>query len=311
MLAVPWFAIGDLDGGTLSKRQVGVAYALTAYGIWGVLPLYLKALRAVPALEVVAHRIVWAALLLLLLVAVMGQWHWLRQVRERPRLVWLFVASAAGLSINWLTYIWAVNVDRVVDASLGYFINPLFSVVLGVLVLKERLRVGQWAAVALASAGVLWLTLQAGQPPWIGLTLATSFGLYGLFRKTASIDALGGLTLETWLLLPLAGGYLLYLSLTQQSSWATGGPLQAGLLVAAGPITAVPLLAFAAGARRIPLSLVGILQYLGPSLQLGLGVLVFHEPLPVEKLFGFALIWAALVVYTVEGLTFRAPPATA
>jgi len=311
MLAVPWFVIRDLDGGTLSQRQIGVAYALTAYGIWGVLPLYLKALRAVPALELVAHRIVWAALLLLLLVAVTGQWGWLRQVRERPRLAWLFVASAAGLSINWLTYIWAVNVDRVVDASLGYFINPLFSVVLGVLVLKERLRVGQWAAVALASAGVLWLTVQAGQPPWIGLTLATSFGLYGLFRKTASIDALGGLTLETWLLLPLAGGYLLYLSLTQQSSWATGGPIQDALLVAAGPITAVPLLAFAAGARRIPLSLVGILQYLGPSLQLGLGVLVFHEPLPVEKLFGFALIWAALVVYTVEGLSFRAPPASA
>jgi chloramphenicol-sensitive protein RarD len=295
----------------LSQRQVGVAYALTAYGIWGVLPLYLKALHAVPALEVVAHRIVWAALLLLLVTAVARQWSWLRQVRERPPLVWMFVASAAGLSVNWLTYIWAVNVGRVVDASLGYFINPLFSVVLGVLVLKERLRAGQWAAVTVAGVGVLWLTLQAGQPPWIGLTLAVSFGLYGLLRKTASIDALAGLTLETWLLLPLAGGYLLYLSLTQQSSWATGGATQNALLVAAGPITAVPLLAFAAGARRIPLSLVGILQYLGPTLQLGLGVLVFHEPLPAAKLFGFALIWAALVLYTVEGLSFRARAASA
>jgi chloramphenicol-sensitive protein RarD len=293
----------------LSQRQVGVAFALTAYGIWGVLPLYLKALHAVPPLEVVAHRILWAALLLLLLIASTRQWGWLGQVRQQPRLLWTFVASAAGLSVNWLTYIWAVNAGRVVDASLGYFINPLFSVLLAVLVLKERLRAGQWAALALASAGVLWLTLQAGQLPWIGLTLAVSFGLYGLLRKTASIDALGGLTLETWLMLPLAGGYLLYLSLTQQSSWATGGAAQNALLVAAGPITAVPLLAFAAGARRIPLSLVGILQYLGPTLQLGLGILVFHEPLPLAKLLGFALIWAALVLYTIEGLTFRARPA--
>jgi chloramphenicol-sensitive protein RarD len=220
--------------------------------------------------------------------------------------VWIFVASAAGLSINWLTYIWAVNAGRVVDASLGYFITPLFSVVLGVLVLKERLRAGQWAAVVLAALGVLWLTLRADQPPWIGLTLALSFGLYGLLRKTASIDALAGLTLETWLLLPIAGGYLLYLSLIEESSWATGGVTQGALLVAAGPITAVPLLAFSAGARRIPLSLFGILQYVGPTIQLGLGALVFHEPLPAEKLFGFALIWVALALFAVEGLTFRA-----
>jgi chloramphenicol-sensitive protein RarD len=298
-------------GGALRNRRVGVAYALTAYGIWGVLPLYLKALHAVPALEVVAHRIVWSALLLLLLIALTQEWSWLRQVRERPRLVWMFVASAAGLSINWLTYIWAVNVGRVVDASLGYFINPLFSVVLAVLVLKERLRAGQWAAVAVACLGVLWLTLQAGQPPWIGIILAVCFGLYGLFRKMASIDALGGLALETWLLLPLAGGYLLYLALTHQSSWATADTTQNALLVAAGPITAVPLLAFAAAARRIPLSLIGILQYVGPTLQLALGALVFHEPLPAGKLFGFALIWLALALYAFEGLMFRGRPADA
>lgn len=290
----------------MNQRQVGVAFALVAYGSWGVLPLYLKALHGVPPLEVVAHRIVWAALLLLLVLSVTRQWGWLRQLRERPRIAWTFTASAAALSVNWLTYIWAVDVGRVVDASLGYFINPLFSVVLAVLVLKERLRAWQWAAVALAGVGVLWLTLYARQLPWIGLTLAVSFGLYGLLRKTASIDSLGGLTLETWLLLPLAAGYLLFLSLRHESSWATGGELQNALLVAAGPITAVPLLAFAAGARRIPLSLMGILQYLGPTLQLGLGVLVFREPLPPAKLCGYALIWAALLLYSIEGLTFRA-----
>jgi chloramphenicol-sensitive protein RarD len=289
----------------LSQRKLGISYALAAYGFWGVLPLYLKALHGVAPLQIVAHRIVWAALLLLLVVAWSGQWSWLRQVREQPRLTLTFMATAAALSVNWLTYVWAVDADRVVDASLGYFINPLFSVVLGVVVLKERLRPGQWAAVALAGLGVLWLTLRAQQLPWIGLTLAVSFGLYGLLRKTARMDALGGLTLETWLLLPPALGYLVYRGGTGEGAWPSGGAAQHALLVAAGLITAVPLLAFAAGARRIPLSLMGILQYLGPSLQLGLGVLWFHEPLPLGKLLGFALIWAALVVYSVEGFVSR------
>jgi chloramphenicol-sensitive protein RarD len=197
----------------------------------------------------------------------------------------------------------------VVDASLGYFINPLLSVVLAVVVLKERLRPLQWAAVGLAGLGVVWLTVLAGQLPWIGLTLAASFGTYGLLRKTAAIDSLGGLTLETLLLLPLAGGFLLTLAASGQDSWHGGGLGLQALLVAAGPITALPLLAFAAGARRIPLSLVGILQYLGPTLQLGLGVLVFHEPLPLRKLLGFALIWLAVAAYTLEG-AMLAPRAT-
>lgn len=289
----------------MSQRKAGVAYALFAYGSWGVLPLYLKALHGVPPLEVVAHRIVWAALLLLLVLLLTREWAWLGKLRARPRIAWTFMASAAALSVNWLTYIWAVDAGRVVDASLGYFINPLFSVVLAVLVLGERLRTAQWAAVALAGAGVLWLTWHAGQLPWIGLTLAVSFGLYGLLRKTASIDSLAGLALETWLLLPLAGGYLSFLSLTHQSAWERGNEVTNALLVAAGPITAAPLLAFAAGARRIPLSLMGLLQYVGPTLQLGLGVLVFHEPLPPAKLLGYALIWAALVSYSLEGLAFR------
>lgn len=290
----------------MPQRRLGITYALVAYGIWGLLPLYLKLLSAVPPAEVVAHRIVWAAVLLVAITVVLRQRSWLAQVRARPRILWTFLASAAVLSINWLVYIYAVSVGRVVDGSLGYFINPLVSVVLAVVVLKEQLRPMQWVAVALAGAGVLWLTVLAGQLPWIGLVLAATFGLYGLLRKTAPIDSLGGLTLETLLLLPFAAGYLLWLA--GHGAWSSAAPSLRAWLVAAGPITAVPLLSFAAGARRIPLSLVGILQYLGPSLQLALGVLVFHEPLPPAKLCGFALIWLAVAVFTLESaMLARAP----
>lgn len=288
----------------MSQRRLGIIYALIAYGIWGVLPLYLKALHAIPALQIVAWRIVWAALLLVGVVAVTRNRDFIARLRQRPRIAWTFMASALALSVNWLMYIWAVAQGRVVDASLGYFINPLFSVVLAVLVLKERLRAGQWAALGLALAGVLWLTGLFGQLPWIGLTLAASFGIYGLLRKTASIDALGGLTLETLLLLPIASLYLLGLARHGQGAWATADVSLRSLLIAAGPITALPLLSFAASARRIPLSLLGILQYLGPSLQLALGVFVFHEPLPPSKLAGFALIWLALLFYALESAWF-------
>ena len=292
--------------GLVSERRLGIIYALIAYGIWGVLPLYLKALHAVPPAQIVAHRIVWAAMLLVVVVAVTGKREFLAQLRQRPRIIWTFMASALALSVNWLVYIWGVEQGRVVDVSLGYFINPLFSVVLAVVVLKERLRLAQWAAVAVAFAGVLWLALLAGQMPWIGLTLAVSFGLYGLLRKTATIDALGGLTLETLLLLPFALLYLLGLAVQGHAAWQTADVSLRGLLVAAGPITAFPLLCFAAGARRIPLSLIGILQYLGPTLQLALGVFVFHERLPPAKLAGFALIWLALALYAAESAVFNA-----
>jgi chloramphenicol-sensitive protein RarD len=285
---------------TLSQRRLGIVYALIAYCSWGLLPLYLRALKTVPLLEIVSHRILWSAVLLVVIGLATRQLSWLSQLRERPRLLWTLLASAAALSLNWLVFIWAVSVGRVVDGSLGYFINPLVNVVLAVVVLKERLRPLQWAAVGVAAFGVLWLTVLAGQLPWIGLGLASCFGLYGLLRKTAAIDSLGGLTLETLLLLPLAGGYLLWLAGSGHSAW-NSAPSVPWLLVAAGPLTAVPLLSFVAGARRIPLSLVGILQYLGPSLQLLLGVAVFHESLPTPKLIGFGFIWLAVGLYTVEG----------
>ncbi len=270
-----------------------------------MMPLYVKALGKIPPLQIVAHRVVWAALLLVGLVLGTRQVAWLAQLRERPRIVWTFVLSASVLSVNWLVYIWAIGEGRVVDASLGYFINPLFSVVLGVVVLKERLRRAQWVAVGVAAVGVCWLALLAGELPWIGLTVAASFGVYGLLRKTAAIDALGGLTLETFLLLPIALGYVVYCSSAEQGAFAGGGLDRTLLLLAAGPVTALPLLAFAAGARRIPLALVGILQYVAPSLQLSLGLLVFHEPLPPPKLAGFALIWLAVLLYSLEAVARR------
>ncbi len=292
-------------GRAVTERRLGISYSLIAYALWGLMPLYFKALGHAPLLHIVAHRIVWAAPLLVGIVFATGRVGWLRQLRERPRRVWTFVASAAALSVNWLVYVWAVGEGRVVDASLGYFINPLVSVVLAVMVLKERLRTAQWLAVALAGLGVLWLALRAGQVPWVGLSVAASFGIYGLLRKTAVIDALGGLTLETLLLLPLALGYLLYQRVASAGVAASNPLPSLPWFMAAGPITAVPLLAFAAGARRIPLSLVGILQYVAPSLQLTLGVLAFNEPLPPGKLFGFALIWLAVLLYSFEGLLLR------
>jgi chloramphenicol-sensitive protein RarD len=288
----------------VTQRRLGITYALVAYGMWGLMPLYIKAVRHVPPLEVLAHRIVWSFGLLLGLLLALRQLALLTLLRERPRIIWTFVASASALSLNWFVYIWAVSADRVVDASLGYFINPLLSVVLAVVVLKERLRRGQWVAIAVAGAGVVWLTVLAGQPPWIGLSLAVSFGLYGLLRKTAALDSLAGLMLETTLLLPVAVGYLVWVSWRGHGSWGSGGIELRALLIAAGPITAAPLLSFAAGARRIPLSLVGLLQYLGPTLQLALGVLVFKEPFQSSKLAGFALIWVALALYSLEGLHF-------
>lgn len=288
----------------VSERRLGILYSVVAYGIWGLIPLYFRAVRSVSPLEVLAQRIVWSALFLAGVLAARRDFAWLAQLRQTPRIVWSFVASATLLSVNWLVYIWSVGSGHVLDASLGYFINPLLSVALAVLVLKERLRTAQWAAIGFAGLGVVWLTLLAGQPPWIGLALAGSFGCYGLLRKVAALDALAGLALETTLLLPAAVIYLLWASRAGTSAFSDGTTTLRLLLVAGGPITAVPLLSFAAGARRIPLSLVGILQYIGPTLQLLLGVWVFGERFTLPKLLGFALIWLAVLLFSLEGLLF-------
>ena len=264
-------------------------------------PIYFKALGAVPPLEVVAHRSAWSLVFVLGLLGLLGlqrQFGWLAPVLRQPRVLGLFAVSALLLSGNWLLYVWAVNAGRVLDASLGYFITPLINVMLGYGVLHERPRPLQWAAVALAAAGVLWLAWGAGHVPWVSLALALSFGLYGLMRKTATLGATEGLALETLMQAPLAVGLLLWLAAQGQGHFGQGDWHLDGLLLLAGPFTAVPLLLFAYGARRITLATLGLLQYLGPSIQFVLGVLLYHEPFSPRRALGFGLIWAALVLYS-------------
>lgn len=286
----------------------GLLYAAGAYIAWGLFPLYFHQLNNVDALEVVMHRTLWSMVFLLGVLVVLRRWAWLGQVARQPRVLGAFALSAALLTCNWLTYVWAVHNHHVLDASLGYFILPLVNVAIGFFVLKERPRRGQWVAVAVAASGVLWLAVQAGNPPYTALILALTFGAYGLLRKVGALGALEGLTLETLLLAPIAAAVLAYLTWQGQSTFAQGDTTTLGWLVLGGPLTALPLLLFAAGARRITLTSMGILQYISPSLQFAIGVYVFHEAFQSARLVGFALIWTALVVYSVEGwLHSRAP----
>lgn len=292
----------------------GVLYALGAYLMWGAFPIYFKAVQQVPALEVLAHRMLWSLVFVAALLALLRRWQWLGPLLREPRRLAAFAVSALLVSINWLIYIWAVNAGHIVDASLGYFINPLVNVLIGALFLHERLRPPQWAAVALAALGVAWLTWQAGHPPWIGLALALTFATYGLMRKRATLGAIEGLAVETALMAPVALLYLAWLG-TQGSSVflpAAAGDdlLLATLLVLAGPITAVPLMLFAAGARRIRFATLGLLQYVGPTLQLIIGVVLYREPFEPAKLAGYATIWLALALFTLDSLwrTWRARP---
>ena len=281
--------------------NTGIVYAALAYVAWGLFPLYFKQVAQVPSLEVVMHRTLWSLVFVFAVLAVRRQWAWMAAVLRQPRVLGAFALSAVLLSGNWLTYVWAVQNHHVVDASLGYFILPLVNVALGFAFLHERPRPGQWLAVAVAAAGVLWLTIQAGRLPWIALVLALSFGFYGLLRKVAVLGALEGLALETLVLAPVAAAVLGWWAWQGQGALLQADVPTLGWLLLAGPLTAVPLLLFAAGARLIPLATLGILQYISPSLQFALGVWFFHEPFQPARLAGFVLIWAALCVYTAEG----------
>jgi chloramphenicol-sensitive protein RarD len=278
----------------------GVLAAGTAFTLWGVFPLYLRLMKQVPSLEILSHRVLWSVVLLLSFLAIRQQWDWVASVRARPRILLTFVASACMLCTNWVVYIWSVNHDHIIDASLGYFITPLFNVLFGI-GLGERLRLTQWLAVALAACGVVWLTVNAGQLPWIGLVIAVTFSLYGLLRKTAALGALEGLSIETLVLLPAAALFLLLPNAGSSHAFGNDATLTL-LLISAGPVTAIPLLMFAYGARRIPLSLIGLLQYIGPSIQLLLGVWMYHEPFTNDKLICFTLIWLGLALYSGEAL---------
>ena len=302
-----------------ARHRSGVWIAIAAYVAWGLMPLYWHLLKTVPSMQVMAHRVVWSALFVCGWLGFKYGRGWVRETLSRPHAATLLALSGALIAINWGLYIWAVNAGHVVESSLGYFINPLLSVVLGVVVLKERLNRVQWLSVGIATIGVLWLTFSYGRFPWIALVLACSFGAYGLVRKLLGVPPVRGLGVESlWLLLP-ALAFLLWSEASGQGHLlphanAPGwGWSVFGLLVFGGVLTSLPLIGFAAAVQRIPYSLVGLLQYISPTLQLLVGVLVLHEPFSRERAVGFGFIWIALALYAVDGLlrARRGKPAVA
>jgi len=294
-----WFVL-QRNYSRMNSRK-GALSAFASYVAWGVMPLYWKALAGVPAVQILSHRVVWALVFNVILLSVLRRWSWVRSVIKDGKLLLLLAASSALLSINWLVYIWAVNSGHVVETSLGYFINPLVNVALGVIFFKERLRTGQWLAIASAAAGVIFLTVQNGSLPWIALALAASFGAYGALRKIARLDSLEGLTMETALIAPFAAVFLLFTDVSGSSTSFT----QSALLLGAGAVTAVPLLLFSVGVRSIPMTTLGLLQYIAPTLQFLIGALIYHESFDATRAIGFGAVWLALAIYTIEGLATR------
>jgi chloramphenicol-sensitive protein RarD len=283
----------------------GTLYALSCYIAWGFLPIYWKALSHLPGLETTSHRIVWSALVAGILLTVQRRWRWLGRVSRQPRILLTFVLVSALILANWLIYIYAINNDQLIESSLGYFINPLVNVLLGLFFLRERPRLWQWVAIGVATAGVLYLTYNYGRLPWIALGLATSFGFYGLLKKTAPLPTIEGFFLETtYLAIPLAS-YLIYLEWNGvgrlgHSDWRTNL-----MLLLAGVVTSVPLLLFSAAARRVPMTLLGLLQYIAPSIGFVIGIYLYHEPFSQSQLIGFSFIWVALAIFTLEGTLER------
>jgi chloramphenicol-sensitive protein RarD len=282
----------------------GIWYAVGAYVFWGLFPVYWKMLAGVPALQLLGHRIVWSFLLLIGVLLLFRQGTEFRRALTW-RVLLIYSIAAVLIGINWLTYVWAIGAGFIVETSLGYFINPLLSVLLGVIFLRERLRPLQWIPIGLAAAGVLYLTFAYGALPWIALTLAFTFGLYGLVKKTAPLGSFHGLTLETGILFLPALGFLLYSEFSGNAAFLHSAPLTDLMLFGAGAVTVIPLLLFASAARRIPLTTMGVLQYMNPTMQFLLGVLVYREPFNQHRLVGFAIVWAALILYGVEGLVAR------
>jgi chloramphenicol-sensitive protein RarD len=305
-----------VEGKQSGALREGILYGLAAYGWWGLVPVYFKAVADLPPAEILAHRIVWSLVFLALLLTLGRRWGELARCFRDRRLLLTLAASTMLIAVNWFVYIHGVSSGQILQTSLGYFMLPLVSIVLGMLFYRERLRPLQWAAVALAAYGVVNLTLARAQWPWIALALAVSFGFYGLLRKRAPVDGLVGLSAEVFLLLPVAAGYLGYLALEGQSALGNYGAVMDVLVLLSGVVTAIPLLCFGQAARRLPLTTLGFLQYLSPTLALVLAVTVYHEPFRQEEGISFACIWAGLAIYSVDlALALRrsapavAPPA--
>jgi chloramphenicol-sensitive protein RarD len=282
----------------------GIWYALGAYVLWGLFPIYWKWLHHVPAIELIGHRIGWSFILLMIVIFASKQWTKFRSTLTR-RVLGVYLIAGILLSINWLIYVYGVNSERVIETSLGYFINPLFSVLLGMIFLKERLRPLQWLPIGLAAVGVVYLTWTYGSLPWIALSLAFSFGFYGLVKKKSPLGSLYGLTLETGLVFIPAFGYLIYIESIGQGAFGHTGVVSDLLMIGAGVVTTIPLLMFASAAKRIPLTMVGIMQYIAPTIQFMIGVLLYKEPFTTTSLIGFSMVWAALIIFWVEGVFAR------
>lgn len=282
----------------------GVLYAIAAYGMWGFFPLYFKAVSQVPALQILSHRVIWSFVFLAILISIKRDWQKLRAASNKKVLL-TYLIAALLLAVNWFIFIWGVNAGFVIESSLGYFINPLVNVLLGTIFLRERLKPIQWIPIGLAAVGVLYLTLSYGRPPWIALSLALTFGLYGLMKKLAPLNALYGLTLETVILF---GPCLAYLLLMEQAGTGSFGHLGLGIdaiLAMGGVLTALPLLFFASAAHLIPLTTMGLIQYISPTLQFLTGVVIFHEPFTEARVIGFSIIWIALILYSASNLFER------
>jgi chloramphenicol-sensitive protein RarD len=286
----------------------GILSGMAAYALWGFFPIYWKLLHDVPALQLLGHRIGWSFGLLMLYIILTKQWNDFRSVAFNKKTIGIYAIAGVLLSLNWLVYVWGVNAGFIIETSLGYFINPLLSVLFGVLFLRERLRPTQWIPVLIAAIGVIYLTVTYGRLPWIALSLAITFGLYGLVKKLSPLGSVYGLTLETGIVFPIA---MIYLAVIQSNG--TGAFLREGLtidllLVGAGIVTTIPLLMFASAAKQIPLNMIGVLQYFAPTIQFLIGVFLFKEPFDTTRLIGFSIVWLALIIFWVENLTAHRSP---
>lgn len=289
----------------MPRGRAGVLFGAAAYILWGFFPLYWPLITAAEPVEILTHRIIWSLVFVVGVLAVRRRWSWLAELRRRPRAIAALAAAGAAIAVNWGVYIWAVSNDHVVESSLGYFINPLIIVMLGVVVLHERMRPVQWVAVGIATVGVMVIAVDAGRPPWIALVLACSFGLYGLLKKQATVDSLESLGVETAALVVPAVAYLAITTADGTAAFGRASLGQHALLVGAGVVTAIPLLLFGAAAQRIPLTTLGLLQYLNPTMQLFFGVWLRHEPFPASRLVGFAIVWVALATFSADALHRR------